>query len=299
MISLGDKMKDKTIKILKSIIIFLLFVIIFAAGFLIVGFLKDNNKKSPVESENTNPGEEFLFLLAGVDSTGEETGTRTDTLMLIKADKDNKTVDIISIPRDSYVSINGNMDKINAAHSYGGIDLTMEVVRDFLGINLDKYMVISFEAVIKGIDALGGMDVDVSNDVASAMGISPGIHNMTGDEVLNYVRFRKGYQNADLGRINTQQDFIKQFIKEATKAKNLPKLPKVYMAMKPYLKTNMGMKELSDLALNFKSVDSESLNSVKLEGEGFDLNGISYYKIYPDSIENIRNTYLKSFLRNY
>lgn len=298
MISLGDEMKDNLIKILKSIIIFLLFVIIFAAGFLIVGFLKGNNEKSPVESENTNPGEEVLFLLAGVDSTGEETGTRTDTLMLIKADKDNKTVDMISIPRDSYVSINGNMDKINAAHSYGGIELTMNVVRDFLGINLDKYMVISFEAVIKGIDALGGMDVEVSNDVASAMGISPGIHTMTGDEVLNYVRFRKGYQNADLGRINTQQDFIKQFIKEATKAKNLPKLPKVYMAMKPYLKTNMGMKELTDLALNFKSVDTSSLNSVKLEGEGFDLNGISYYKIYPDSIENIRNTYLKSFLRN-
>lgn len=298
MISLGDEMKDNLIKILKSIIIFLLFVIIFAAGFLIVGFLKGNNEKNPVESENTNPGEEVLFLLAGVDSTGEETGTRTDTLMLIKADKDNKTVDMISIPRDSYVSINGNMDKINAAHSYGGIELTMDVVRDFLGINLDKYMVISFEAVIKGIDALGGMDVEVSNDVASAMGISPGIHTMTGDEVLNYVRFRKGYQNADLGRINTQQDFIKQFIKEATKAKNLPKLPKVYMAMKPYLKTNMGMKELTDLALNFKSVDTSSLNSVKLEGECFDFNGISYYKIYPDSIENIRNTYLKSFLRN-
>lgn len=298
MIRLGDEMKDKTIKILKSIIIFLLFVIIFAAGFLIVGFLRDNDVKSPIESNSTNTSNEFLFLLAGVDSTGEETGTRTDTLMLIKADKDNKTVDIISIPRDSYVSINGNMDKINAAHSYGGIDLTMDVVRDFLGINLDNYMVISFEAVIKGIDALGGMDVDVNSDVATAMGISPGIHTMNGDEVLNYVRFRKGYQNADLGRINTQQDFIKQFIKEATKAKNLPKLPKVYMAMKPYLKTNMNIKELSDLAFNFKSVNSDSLNSVKLEGEGFDLNGISYYKIYPDSIENIRNTYLKSFLRN-
>lgn len=298
MIRLGDEMKDKTIKILKSIIIFLLFVIIFAAGFLIVGFLRDNDVKSPIESNSTNTSNEFLFLLAGVDSTGEETGTRTDTLMLIKADKDNKTIDIISIPRDSYVSINGNMDKINAAHSYGGIDLTMDVVRDFLGINLDNYMVISFEAVIKGIDALGGMDVDVSSDVADAMGISPGIHTMNGDQVLNYVRFRKGYQNADLGRISTQQDFIKQFIKEATKAKNLPKLPKVYMAMKPYLKTNMNIKKLSDLAFNFKSVDSESLNSVKLEGEGFDLNGISYYKIYPDSIENIRNTYLKSFLRN-
>ena len=120
--------------------------------------------------------------------------------MLIKANSKDNSLDMISIPRDSYVSINGKMDKINAAHSYGGIDLTMDVVRDFLGINLDKYMVISFEAVIKGIDALGGMDVDVSEKVGAAMGISPGVHKMTGDQVLHYVRFRKGYQNADLAR---------------------------------------------------------------------------------------------------
>ena len=144
MISLGDNMKNKTIKFLKSAIIFLLFVIVFAAGFLIVGFLTDRGVRSPIDS-GVSSNNETLFLLAGVDSTGEETGTRTDTLMLIKADKDTKTVDMISIPRDSYVSINGNMDKINAAHSYGGIDLTMEVVRDFLGIKIDKYMVISLD----------------------------------------------------------------------------------------------------------------------------------------------------------
>lgn len=297
MIRLGDKMKNNLIKIIKSLIIFLLFVIVFAAGFIIVGFLKGKDIENPISSV-TNNKDEFLFLLAGVDSTGEETGTRTDTLMLIKANSENKTVDMISIPRDSYVSINGSMDKINAAHSYGGIDLTMEVVRDFLGINLDKYMVVSFETVIKGIDALGGMDVEVSPEVAAAMGISPGVHAMSGDEVLTYVRFRKGYQNADLGRINTQQDFLKQFIKEATKAKNLPKLPKVYAAMKPYLKTNMNIKDLSGLAMKFKSVDFSNLNSVKLEGEPFNMGGVSYYKIYPESIENVKTTYLNSFLRN-
>ena len=297
MIRLGDKMKNNLIKIIKSLIIFLLFVIVFAAGFIIVGFLKGKDIENPLSSV-TNNKDEFLFLLAGVDSTGEETGTRTDTLMLIKANSENKTVDMISIPRDSYVSINGSMDKINAAHSYGGIDLTMEVVRDFLGINLDKYMVVSFEAVIKGIDALGGMDVEVSPEVGAAMGISPGVHAMSGDEVLTYVRFRKGYQNADLGRINTQQDFLKQFIKEATKAKNLPKLPKVYAAMKPYLKTNMNIKDLSGLAIKFKSVDFSNLNSVKLEGEPFNMGGVSYYKIYPESIENVKTTYLNSFLRN-
>lgn len=297
MISLGDKMENKFIRIIKSIIIFLLFVVVFAAGFLLLGFFKGQNIDNPL-ADIVGQKDESLILLAGVDSTGEDTGTRTDTLMLIKANSKDNSVDMISIPRDSYVSINGKMDKINAAHSYGGIDLTMNVVRDFLGINLDKYMVISFEAVIKGIDALGGMDVDVNEKVGVAMGISPGLHKMTGDQVLSYVRFRKGYQNADLGRINTQQDFLKQFIKESSKIENLPKLPKVYQAMKPYIKTNMSLKELSSLAMKFKSVDSSKLNSVRLEGEGFNMGGISYYKIYPESIENIRTTYLNSFLRN-
>lgn len=289
-------MKNNMIKIIKSVIVFLMFVVIFAAGFLMLNFFK--NQGTGGEIFDISNDREFMFLLAGVDSTGEETGTRTDTLMLVNVNKDKNTIDMISIPRDSYVSIRGSMDKINAAHSYGGIDLTMEVVRDFLGINLDKYFVISFDAVIAGINALGDMDVEVSNEVASAMGISPGIRKMTGDEVLAYVRFRKGYQNADLGRINTQQDFMKQFIKEATKVENISKLPSVYKAMKPYIKTNIGFTSLSSLALDFKSVDPSNINSIRLEGEPFNAGGISYFKVYPNSIEDIRENYLKSYLRN-
>lgn len=289
-------MKNNMIKIIKSVIVFLMFVVIFAAGFILLNFFKNDGTGG--EIFDISKDKEFMFLLAGVDSTGEDTGTRTDTLMLVNVNKDKNTIDMISIPRDSYVSIRGSMDKINAAHSYGGIDLTMEVVRDFLGINLDKYFVISFDAVIAGINALGGMDVEVSNEVASAMGISPGIRKMRGDEVLAYVRFRKGYQNADLGRINTQQDFMKQFIKEATKVENISKLPSVYKAMKPYIKTNIGLKNLSSLALDFKSVDPSNINSIRLEGEPFNAGGISYFKVYPNSIEEIRQNYLKSYLRN-
>lgn len=289
-------MKNNMIKIIKSVLVFLMFVVIFAAGFLLLNFFK--NQDTDGEIFDISKDKEFMFLLAGVDSTGEDTGTRTDTLMLVNVNKDKNTIDMISIPRDSYVSIRGSMDKINAAHSYGGIDLTMEVVRDFLGINLDKYFVISFDAVIAGINALGGMDVEVSNEVASAMGISPGIRKMRGDEVLAYVRFRKGYQNADLGRINTQQDFMKQFIKEATKVENISKLPSVYKAMKPYIKTNIGLKNLSYLALDFKSVDPSNINSIRLEGEPFNAGGISYFKVYSNSIEEIRQNYLKSYLRS-
>lgn len=283
-------MENSFKKILKSILIFLMFVVLFSAIILVINFIKNDSDDSI-----SGDGDEFLFLLAGVDSTGEETGTRTDTLMLVKADVDNKSVDLISIPRDSKVEINGYMDKINAAHSYGGIDLTMQTIRDFLGINLTYYCVIPFEAVVEGIDSIGGIDIEVDEYVASAMDISPGTHHFTGEEALNYVRFRKGYENADLGRISTQQDFMMQFINEMTKAKNLPKLPIAYLAMKDNIKTNIKFSKLSQLALAFRSIDKSDINMVRLEGSVTYEDDISYFEVYDESIEEIRSDYLYNF----
>lgn len=283
-------MKKGFKNILKSILIFLMFVVLFSAIILIINFVKDDNDDSI-----SGNGDEFLFLLAGVDSTGEETGTRTDTLMLVKANVDEKSIDLISIPRDSKVEINGYMDKINAAHSYGGIDLTMQTIRDFLGINLTYFCVIPFEAVVEGIDAIGGIDIEVDEYVASAMDISPGIHHFTGEEALNYVRFRKGYENADLGRISTQQDFMMQFINEMTKSKNLPKLPIAYLAMKDKIKTNINFSKLSQLAFSFRSLDKSDIEMVKLDGYVTYEDDISYFEVYDESIEEIRSDYLYNF----
>ena len=284
-------MKENFKRIIKAILIFLMFILIFSAGFLIYEYLKDSNGSINDESSK----EEMLFLLAGVDSTGESTGTRTDTLMLVKADLDNKKVDMISIPRDTYVNINGQMDKINAAHSYGGIDLTMDTLREFLGIRLNYYMVIDFKAVISGIEAMGGIDINVSEEVANAMGIEAGAHHFDGEQALNFVRFRKGYENADLGRISTQQEFMKQFIKEATSAKNIPKLPFVYSAMKDEMNTNIPFAQLSKLAFTFKGASKNEINSIRLDGEATMIDGISYYEVYDSSIEDIRNNYLYNF----
>lgn len=276
-------------RILKMILLFLMFVVLFSSVILLTNFFKPKNN---IDQDNKN---EFLFLMAGVDDKGEEFGTRTDTMMLVKANLNEKKIDLISIPRDSLVNINGYMDKINAAHSYGGIDLTIETVRDFLGIDLTNYVVIPFDAVVDGIDALGGIDIDVSEDIASAMDITPGTHRFTGSEALDYVRFRKGYANADLGRIATQQDFVMQFIHEATRAKNIPKLPIVYMSMSDKIKTNMSFSQMSKLALAFRGIDKDDINQVRLEGEVVDIDGISYYDIYDYSIEDVRNNFLSNF----
>lgn len=277
-------------RFLKIILIFLMLLVLFSGILLIINFFRTSSDEG-----NPTSNEEYLFLLGGVDSTGEKEGTRTDTLMLVKIDEGDNSIDLISIPRDSLVYINGSMDKINAAHSYGGIDLTMETIREFLGIDLSKYLVISFDGVIKAIDAIGGIDIDVSEDVAYAMDIEPGIHHFNGEEALDYVRFRKGYNNADLGRIDTQQDFMGQLIKEATKIKNLPKLPLAYLAARSHIETNIPFTKLVSLGMSLKKVNKEDINKVKLYGEVVDIDGTSYYDIYDESIEEIRRDYLYNF----
>lgn len=283
-------MRESFKRFLKSIIIFLMFVVLFSAIILVINFFRKDSTTNLAGNDD-----EFLFLLAGVDSTGEETGTRSDTLMLIKANTDKKTLDLISIPRDTMVDINGSTEKINAAHSYGGIDLTMQTVRDFMGINLTYYVVIPFEAVVEGIDSIGGIDINVDSQVAEAMDISPGLHHFKGQEALNYVRFRKGYANADLGRISTQQNFIMQFVEEMTKAKNVPKLPIAFLAMQDKIKTNINTAKLTKLAMAFRGMDKSNINQVRLDGHEVDYDGISYFEVYDESINEIRSSYLKNY----
>src|SRR5699024_7242827 len=105
---------------------------------------------------------------AGVDSNGKDTGTRTDTLMLVLCNKITKDIQIISVSRDTRVFVNGNLDKINSAHSYGGMPLTIKTIREFMGIDLDYFLQVSFEGVVDGVDALGGIDINVDQRVADA-----------------------------------------------------------------------------------------------------------------------------------
>ena len=104
----------------------------------------------PVPKEHVNPADlaegndgsrpnktELLFLLAGVDEDGSE-GTRTDTLILIKVNWLDGTTQLLSIPRDSYAYIGDSPDKINHAHAFGGMQLTLQAVRELLGIEIGR-----------------------------------------------------------------------------------------------------------------------------------------------------------------
>lgn len=293
-------------RIIKAILIILmgltvLFAIQLVRGFIGSQIIKDENnftgsdlgEGNKIEQKNKD---ELLFVFAGVDATGEKFGTRTDTLMLVLMNKENKTIDIISIPRDTRVNVDGNMDKINAAHSYGGMDDTIKTIRNFLSIDLDYYAEVSFQAVEDGVDALGGVDINVQDQIATAQNIEPGLHHFNGKEALDYCRFRKGYANADLGRISCQQDFVVQFIKNMAKPKNIIKIPGVISKVSSNMDSNISMTTILSFAWAFKNIDDAQINAQTIPGYPDMIDGISYYIPDNEATIDLRNKILYNYL---
>lgn len=290
---------------LKIIIIILLIVTGFTALRLVAGMLRsstsdENNVEDSYLGENNvigqNNPDELLFLFGGVDSNGEKTGTRTDTLMLVLCNKASKDIKIVSIPRDTRVYVNGNLDKINSAHSYGGMPLTLKTLREFMGIDLDYFLQVSFQGAVDGVDALGGIEIDVDQRVADAMNMKPGPHTFDGERALRYVRFRKGYGDADLGRIKTQQDFVVSFIKQALKPKNIFKLPKVYGAMSENMETNIPFSTLASFAWSFKNISDADISTYTIDGYPETIEGVSYFIPDSQSVLDLRNSLLYNYL---
>lgn len=298
-------MKKVLKTILKIIIIFLLIIVSISAIRIVLGMVNSTlSDKNQYQAEDFDDGytptsdnpDELLFVFAGVDSNGEDMGTRTDTLMLVLANKKSKEIKIISIPRDTRVYVNGSLDKINAAHSYGGMPLTVKTIRDFMGIDLNYFLEVSFQAVVDGVDAMGGIDIDVDQRVADATRMNPGPHRFDGERALWYVRFRKGYSDADLGRIQTQQDFIVSFIKQALSPRNIFKLPKIYKAMSKNMETNVPTSELFSYALAFKNISDADISTFTLDGNPQLIGETCYFIPDRDSVLELRNSLLYNFI---
>jgi anionic cell wall polymer biosynthesis LytR-Cps2A-Psr (LCP) family protein len=129
------------------------------------------SQEEQAEKEFANAGVfgEYNVLLLGIDSRTERgleaeitaKSYRTDTMILATLDIKNKKAKLISIPRDTKVKVKGNYNKINAAFVYGGIELAKETVENFAGVRIDRTMVVDFQSLVKFVDLLGGIEIDV------------------------------------------------------------------------------------------------------------------------------------------
>jgi len=177
-------------------------------------------------------------VLLGSDARSDEV-SRSDTILIARS-----TGGMLSVPRDTLVKIPGvGEDKLNAAYAYGGPDLTVETLDNLTGVPIDDYAVIKFTGVEDVVNALGGVTIDVRQEIKLGIEgrkftIQPGKQELNGGQALAYVRYRGGPQ-ADIGRIGRQQRFISALAKEAISPLNWPRLPATINAAWSNIETNM------------------------------------------------------------
>ncbi len=235
--------------------------------------------------------DELLFLFAGVDALQEDgSGVRTDTLMLMKVDTSTGKISIVSIPRDTQVLVRDNYDKINHAHAYGGIALTLKTIRDWLGIDLDYYVKLDFAAVEEIVDAMGGVYVDVPFPIVHErfdIDIKEGRQLLDGHEALYYARYREGYENGDIGRVQAQQKLMIEIIQQALSVENAPKLGSFIKTYMNRVDTNIPLKKVVELIPIAGKMDTEHIDTYTIPGEAGYEGDISYYFYYEDATQTL------------
>jgi LCP family protein required for cell wall assembly len=146
-------------------------------------------------------------------------GQRSDTIMLVHLPRDRNGAYLMSIPRDSWVSIPGHgKSKINAAFSWGGSPLLIRTVEGLTGVRVDHFAILNFEGMKAVTDALGGVDVRVAETVTDPMHNQTwkaGINHLDGERALWFVRQRHGLPGGDFDRIKRQQAFLKALASKA------------------------------------------------------------------------------------
>lgn len=229
------------------------------------------------------------ILLTGLENK------RTDTIMVISYNTESKTADIISLPRDTYLPRNADDDpelkKINAVYAQEGIEGLTLRIQELLGIPIEKFVVIDYEAVIACVDLIGGVEVNVPfhmeytdpyDDPPLYIDISEGMQLLDGEQSLKFLRYRKGYDNQDLGRIEAQQQFIKSAVKKALGFQ----LPAVIKEAYSHIETNINVSVLLSLAGDLVGFSTDNINTNILPGMETTLEGLSFY--IPDE-EGIKN----------
>ncbi len=288
-------------------------IVLAAAAFAYIGLAGKENKYSKMLMsfvKDLNPREQKGFslpilqqrqniLIVGVDSNGDAAdkfkGTRSDTMILVNLDPAAHSINAISIPRDSKVYLAGDygVQKINAAHALGGIDLTIKTVEDTLGIKINKYVLVNNDGVKKLVDALGGVPVYIEkdmyyNDNAGKLHInlSKGLHVLNGDQVEGYLRFRKDGLG-DIGRTSRQQWFVKAVLEKLQSPSAIPKIPEVLNIASTYVKTNLSLYEMSHIAAALRNIDMNDVEFATLPGSPSKKGYISYWILDPEKTQEV------------
>ncbi|SFF78720.1 cell envelope-related function transcriptional attenuator common domain-containing protein [Actinoplanes philippinensis] len=255
--------------------------------------LKRTNAFSGITADRPNKAVEgaFNILLIGTDSRDPDAVQdkanqwRADTLILMHVPADHKSAQLISIPRDLWVSIptednapcgTSSRAKINAAFAFGGIPRAVRTVECMTDVRIDHVMTIDFSGFKEVTDALGGVDLKVEQDITSIhkpfREFKKGMMHMNGAQALDWVRQRKQFARGDFARMQHQQDFLKAIMDKAASSGTLTSPTKLDAFLGSVTKavTVDETFSLTDMAVQFRNLRGENLTFLTSPNSGSD-----------------------------
>ena len=244
------------------------------------------------------------ILLGGLD---DENGG-SDTNLLLALDSDGGAMNIVSLPRDTLLNVSWSVKKLNNAYHHGGFTQTMEEVSKLLGIPIDHYVTVDLRAFVELVNAIDGVDFDIPvnmdyDDDYQDLHIhfDAGPRHLNGQEALEVVRWRQnndgtGYATADIGRIDTQQAFLKAVAKQTLQLSNMDKVGDMAAIFEKWVETDLKLSNLIWIGEQALKIGPDNISFHTLPGDGAGYyKGGSYYILDPEGTLELVDTYFNPY----
>lgn len=280
----------KRIPLAAKVLVVLLVVVavVAAAGASWIASLDATMSVSEEEREELNEAlatpepastEPFYVLLIGSDARKSDTVSRSDTIMLARVDIDEGVVSLVSVPRDTMIyTESGYIDKINSAY-LNGPAATVRAVSEFAGVDITHYVEVNFTGVKNVVDALGGITVDVPeniDDYKAKLKISAGEQVLDGETALKYARARYAVTGGDFGRARAQRQIVEAIAKKVLETSPID-LPRVIVELAESIETDLFVSDIISYALTLQqNADGLTIYSATVPSYAYDAGGASY-----------------------
>ena len=249
----------------------------------------------------------YTILITGLD---DENGG-SDTNLLVALDAKNGSINVLSLPRDTLLNVSWAVKKLNNAYHHGGIDRTKQEISNLLGIPVHFHITVNLRAFEKLVDEIGGVDFDVPLNMDYDdpyqdlhIHIPAGPRKLNGEEALKVVRWRQnndgsGYATADIGRIGTQQAFLRAMAQQTLQLSNWDKIPHMAEIFFSHVDTDLELANLIWIGEQALTMGSGNIFFHTLPGDGAGYyKGGSYYPVDPQATLELINAYFNPHLED-
>ena len=261
----------------------------------------------PLASNSKRKDGVYTFMIIGMDKVAYN----TDTIMVGRMDTINHSVEIVNIPRDTYVNVRSKIKNINSNYPYAvtkgenGVKNLRRGIEKLVGFPIDSYAFVDIVAAAKIVDTVGGVDFDVPvnmhyDDPGQDLhiDIDKGMQHLDGEDFVKVMRFRNTYQQGDLDRIKVQQDLLSALSDKLLSAGNIKNIDELLNIYDKYVETNLTKNNLYFYLQQFLLMDSESVHFQMMPNTPSMVDELSYVFINEEEWLKMVNDKLNPYKTN-